>query len=142
MFWCNNRFEISLLQYDVVYIMFLVCNGKVLFCFCVIYDFDFDVGIYMFFWYGLLLICFFFEVWCLICVEFVYVGFSNDDEGVVQFLFLFVEWNQIGVGLNEVFIVLMLLFLFFVDGYYWLEECEFYFIDGNGYFFWVVGNEK
>ncbi len=46
------------------------------------------------------------------------------------------------VGLNEAFTALTPLFSLFADGYYRLEERELYPTDGNGHFFWAVGNEK
>lgn len=44
--------------------------------------------------------------------------------------------------MNEAFTALTPLFSLFADGYYRLEERELYPTDGNGHFFWAVGNEK
>lgn len=142
MFWRNNRPEISLLQHDVAHITFSVRNGKALLRPCVIHDPDSDAGIHTLSWHGSPLIRFYTEAWCPTCAEFVYAGFSNDDEGAAQFLSSLAEWNQTGVGLNEAFTALTPLFSLFADGYYRLEERELYPTDGNGHFFWAVGNEK
>ncbi|EIT9302968.1 hypothetical protein L3N66_004215, partial [Salmonella enterica subsp. enterica serovar Hadar] len=106
MFWRNNRPEISLLQHDVAHITFSVRNGKALLRPCVIHAPDSDAGIHTLSWHGSPLIRFFSESWCPTCAEFVYAGFSNDDEGAAQFLSSLAEWNQPGVGLNEAFTAL------------------------------------
>ncbi|EAW1727465.1 hypothetical protein MU257_000403 [Salmonella enterica] len=142
MFWRNNRPEISLLQHDVAHITFSVRNGKALLRPCVIHDPDSDAGIHTLSWHGSPLIRFYTKAWCPTCAEFVYAGFSNDDEGAAEFLSSLAEWNQTGVGLNEAFTALTPLFSLFADGYYRLEERELYPTDGNGHFFWAVGNEK
>ena len=86
MFWRNNRPEISLLQHDVAHITFSVRNGKALLRPCVIHDPDSYAGIHTLSWHGSPLIRFYTEAWCPTCAEFVYAGFSNDDEGAAQFL--------------------------------------------------------
>lgn len=85
MFWRNNRPEISLLQHDVAHITFSVRNGKALLRPCIIHDPDSYAGIHTLSWHGSPLIRFYTEAWCPTCAEFVYAGFSNDDEGAAQF---------------------------------------------------------
>ncbi len=111
MFWRNNRPEISLLQHDVAHITFSVRNGKALLRPSVIHDPDSDAGIHTLSWHGSPLIRFYTEAWCPTCAEFVYAGFSNDDEGAAEFLSSLAEWNQPGVGLNEAFTALTPLFI-------------------------------
>lgn len=144
MFWRNNRPEISLLQHDVAHITFSVRNGKALLRPSVIHDPDSYAGIHTLSWHGSPLIRFYTEAWCPTCAEFVYAGFSNDDEGAAQFLSSLAEWNQPGVGLNEAFTALTPLFSLFADGYYRLEERELYPTDGNGHFSgrWVTKNNR
>lgn len=142
MFLHKNKPDIRLLKHDTARITFSVRNGKALLRPCLIHDPNSEAGIHSLAWQGSPLIRFFSESWCPTCAEFVYAGFADDDEGAAQFISALSEWNKPGNELDEAFTTLTPLFSLFADGYYRLEERELYPTDGNGQFFWAVGNEK
>ncbi|ECG1595716.1 hypothetical protein DU121_08765 [Salmonella enterica subsp. salamae] len=138
----TKKSEVSLIKNNTTRVVFSVRNGKALLRPGIIHDPNSDAGIHTLSWHGSPLMRFFSESWCPTCAEFVYAGFSNDDEGAAQFLSSLAEWNRPRVGLNEAFTALTPLFSLCADGYYRLEERELYPTDGNGHFFWSVDNEK
>lgn len=127
----TKKSEVSLIKNNTTRVVFSVRNGKALLRPGIIHDPNSDAGIHTLSWHGSPLMRFFSESWCPTCAEFVYAGFSNDDEGAAQFLSSLAEWNRPGVGLNEAFTALTPLFSLCADGYYRLEERELYPTDGN-----------
>lgn len=93
MFWRNNRPEISLLQHDVAHITFSVRNGKALLR-PALSTIPTLTPVFIRFLAWLAADSFYTEARCPTCAEFVYAGFSNDDEGAAQFLSSLAEWNQ------------------------------------------------